>query len=235
MIKPVKDILESVKIVLGANNDLELARIVKVSPSAVAKWKKRDSTDLTLLLTECDNAGANLHWLLTGEGDKIINKEKNVTYVKALYRELIEETFKVNEHRKEIAKLEMLQQLEGIAMEHGGVSEMTAMKAFNGLARTPEHRDILKDIVPKDIFWALQEINEKRLSDYVNSEKERFEAIESKVEAYLDYRMIEHYINLNTRLASQYDREKHPDPLGIHRNFEKDISDLLPSNNKTQK
>ncbi len=64
--KSDKKILQRVKEAYGFHTDLALAEFLGVSQPTVANWKKRDSIDLKLIITKCEELNQN--WLLNGEG-----------------------------------------------------------------------------------------------------------------------------------------------------------------------
>ena len=54
------------------------ARLLGISPQAVASWSTRETFDIELIYSKCVNISA--HWLLTGEGE-ILQSEEKITPV----------------------------------------------------------------------------------------------------------------------------------------------------------
>lgn len=59
------DILDRLKEVLNLASDTELANALGVSKSTVSNWRKRNTTDLPLLFSQCEHV--DLNWLVFGE------------------------------------------------------------------------------------------------------------------------------------------------------------------------
>lgn len=56
--------LNRVKEYLGVKSDNELSKLLNISNTAIANWKKRNSLDFVAILTLCE--GADLNWLFFG-------------------------------------------------------------------------------------------------------------------------------------------------------------------------
>lgn len=61
-------ILNRLKLAKNLKNDAELARFLDLRPSTISGWTSRNSIDYDLVFSKCDDV--NLHWLLTGEGER---------------------------------------------------------------------------------------------------------------------------------------------------------------------
>ena len=70
-----KKIIPRVKQVLDVRTDAELAERLGVSHPTIAAWKARNNPDFRLIIDACLEAGANLHWVVTGTGMANIEEE----------------------------------------------------------------------------------------------------------------------------------------------------------------
>lgn len=61
------EIVDRLKLYFSVKTDKEVAACLGVERVTVSMWKNRDSLDLKLIVTKCDNV--NLNWLLRGQGN----------------------------------------------------------------------------------------------------------------------------------------------------------------------
>lgn len=80
----VKDIIGRLKSALNLKTDTSLAKLLNVKQNTIASWKIRNSIDYHLMFTVCDNI--NLNWLLTGEEEKPVQPQNNLTRIPILAR-----------------------------------------------------------------------------------------------------------------------------------------------------
>lgn len=55
-------------------NKSRFASMLGVSPQAISTWEKRNTFDIELIFTKCENLNAK--WLLTGTGEMFVNEEQ---------------------------------------------------------------------------------------------------------------------------------------------------------------
>lgn len=67
------EILDRFKLANNLANNAELARFLDINPATVSNWYKRDSIDWDLIFSKCKRI--NLDWLITGEGDMVLDKD----------------------------------------------------------------------------------------------------------------------------------------------------------------
>jgi transcriptional regulator with XRE-family HTH domain len=65
-----KDVITRLREALNCSNDAALAKAMKVAPSTVATWRRRNSVPYPELIELALKDNINLHWLLTGEGER---------------------------------------------------------------------------------------------------------------------------------------------------------------------
>lgn len=69
-----KEVINRLKIAVNIQKDKDLADYLEVDKSTLSNWKSGNrELDYNLLFSKCKQA--NLHWLLTGEGDMLIDNE----------------------------------------------------------------------------------------------------------------------------------------------------------------
>ncbi len=68
-------ILSKIQEHYGFKKDSEFARFLGIPPQNLAKWKSRNTFDVELVHTKC--LGINPKWLLTGDGDMLLESEPN--------------------------------------------------------------------------------------------------------------------------------------------------------------
>lgn len=71
--KSATDVLERLKLALGASSDSELCRMTGVNRQTLGNWKGRDSVPYPLCVKISEDMGISLDWLLTGEGQMYKN------------------------------------------------------------------------------------------------------------------------------------------------------------------
>ncbi|SZD72780.1 Bacteriophage CI repressor helix-turn-helix domain [Candidatus Ornithobacterium hominis] len=78
-------ILNEIKSYLKIDTDTEFAKYLDVKPQVLSNWRKRNTFDIDLIYTKCENIDAN--WLLTGKGSmlkqelKLIGNQKSADAV----------------------------------------------------------------------------------------------------------------------------------------------------------
>lgn len=55
-------------------NKSRFASMLGISPQAISTWEKRNTFDIELIFTKCENLNAK--WLLTGTGEMFVNEEQ---------------------------------------------------------------------------------------------------------------------------------------------------------------
>lgn len=74
-------ILNKIKTYLNIDTDTEFAKYLDIKPQVLSNWRKRNTFDIDLIYTKCENVDAN--WLLTGKGPmlkqelKLIGNQKS--------------------------------------------------------------------------------------------------------------------------------------------------------------
>lgn len=74
-------ILNKIKTYLNIDTDTEFAKYLDIKPQVLSNWRKRNTFDIDLIYTKCENVDAN--WLLTGKGSmlkqelKLIGNQKS--------------------------------------------------------------------------------------------------------------------------------------------------------------
>lgn len=76
-IRKANEIIDRIKDFLNLDSDSDLNRLLKVSSATVSTWRKRGKIPYELIVTLCDSSGANIRWLLNGEGNKYLEDEIN--------------------------------------------------------------------------------------------------------------------------------------------------------------
>ncbi len=66
-----KMILEELKNYYNFNNDTEFAKFLNIPTQTLSSWEKENYFDLELVYSKCK--GVNLYWLITGEGDVVLD------------------------------------------------------------------------------------------------------------------------------------------------------------------
>jgi hypothetical protein len=80
---------------LGAKNAPEAARLLGITKQAVYDWQK-NTPGIDNLLKVAKSSNTSLHWILTGEGERIVNSEKKISIEEAIerrVREIVREEF----------------------------------------------------------------------------------------------------------------------------------------------
>jgi len=70
----VNIIFDRLKAEIHIEKDVELAKMLGITPSKLGVWRARNFIPLEILITLCREKDIDIHWLLTGEG--IIKREK---------------------------------------------------------------------------------------------------------------------------------------------------------------
>lgn len=139
----VNIIFDRLKSKLLIEKDVELAKILNISPGKLGVWRTRNFIPFELLITLCRERGININWLLTGE--EPMEREKGLEVYAQAPASMIEE-------EKE-AKY-------GVDMETERV--ITLLKDMDAEKR----RDILKIIELLSVAPALTEEEAKWLNLY---------------------------------------------------------------------
>lgn len=66
-------ILNQIKIKLGYSKDSDFAKFLGIKPQTLSTWHARNTFDIELLYSKCEQIDAN--WLLTGKGTMLKNEE----------------------------------------------------------------------------------------------------------------------------------------------------------------
>jgi len=70
------EIFNRLKIIKGITKDVGLSRLLNVTPGTFGNYKQRNTIPYKKLLSICKDSNINLHWLVTGEGNKYIKPLK---------------------------------------------------------------------------------------------------------------------------------------------------------------
>ncbi len=71
--------INRLKSALKIKTDTELADYLGVKQSTISMWRKRDSVDIRLIITKCENI--SIDWLISGTGKMLKNETKVVNDV----------------------------------------------------------------------------------------------------------------------------------------------------------
>lgn len=71
-----KDILTMLIKHYAGGNKSRFASMLGITPQAISAWESRNTFDIELIFTKCENINAK--WLLTGEGE-MLNKEERTS------------------------------------------------------------------------------------------------------------------------------------------------------------
>jgi len=113
----IEEIINRCKLALSIENDKQLANILEVEPSTIAKWKSRKTIDYFKMLTICQQYNISLNWLFLGIGDIFIKEGKDNKNGYSIFKEKEksivkdEETNYITKNKIEAlsAKVEILQ------------------------------------------------------------------------------------------------------------------------------
>lgn len=83
------EILNSIKKQYNFKTDAEFARFLEIKPQTLATWHSRDTFDIELIYSKCEQIDAN--WLLSGEG-KMLKTYKAHELVNTLQQSDVQET-----------------------------------------------------------------------------------------------------------------------------------------------
>lgn len=70
-----QQIINRFKIAKNFKSDIELANFLGINKSTLSNWYKRDSVDIELLFSKCEQISAD--WLLTGNGEMLKKDREN--------------------------------------------------------------------------------------------------------------------------------------------------------------
>lgn len=85
---PLGNFFNRIEQATKTNGTSELAELLGVEPGAVSNWKKgRNRPNYEAIFSICKSQKINLHWLLTGEGEMLLENirgfdEKEEAYLK---------------------------------------------------------------------------------------------------------------------------------------------------------
>lgn len=68
-----KDILNTLIQYYANGNKSKFANLLGITPQAISAWEKRNTFDVELVFTKCENI--NAHWLLSGEGEMLASED----------------------------------------------------------------------------------------------------------------------------------------------------------------
>ena len=114
--------LNQLKNYLGFVKDYEFANYLGIKPNSLSSWYSRNSFDAELIYSKCDFL--NPGWLLTGEGDMILQSDINQSNVRDPDYSFMLEVLKIKDF--EIRKL---------SEELGRLKEQLSEKAAKKITR----------------------------------------------------------------------------------------------------
>ena len=101
-------ILNNIKNHLGFKKQSEFANFLGIAPTTLSSWYARNTFDMNLVYSKC--SFLNTNWLLTGEGEMLIEKEKTTSTENLIKEDLkdrcksLEESVRLLKQENELLK-----------------------------------------------------------------------------------------------------------------------------------